>query len=421
MQFISNHKSCFRRLLSLFIYISFSNSAIWAQTVVTPDLPQVGNSQAEKSKTEGFREIPKTEVIAVYNKDHSDIKDPKHMNAGLGEKIVIHVKNIGDLLNRATVEHKEIKLFLNGQQIDDLKPISGAADKDEGDFEFTLERTTTNDKEWKDLLGRPKFGNEFFLRKVKVSVGIDGSYAERSLVDNFELVRINKHWFYGCLIALVTYLILLFWLASNTSLLRDSPNDLTILGITPNGKLPWSLGKVQMAFWFSLTLVAFLFIWRITGNYDIISTGILGLIGISATTALGAVAIGNGKAQKAVEEISALVKQTNDLQVLIPTLPQNSPEAISKNAELIQLNNTISKKKNSLQLNSVSFFDDLLTDANGISFHRLQMIIWTVALGVVFLNSAWESLIMPDFSATLLALQGITAGTYLGFKLPEKQ
>jgi len=28
---------------------------------------------------------------------------------------------------------------------------------------------------------------------------------------------------------------------------------------------------------------------------------------------------------------------------------------------------------------------------------------------------------MPEFSATLLALQGITAGTYLGFKIPEKQ
>jgi hypothetical protein len=28
---------------------------------------------------------------------------------------------------------------------------------------------------------------------------------------------------------------------------------------------------------------------------------------------------------------------------------------------------------------------------------------------------------MPEFSATLLALQGLTAGTFLGFKIPEKQ
>jgi hypothetical protein len=28
---------------------------------------------------------------------------------------------------------------------------------------------------------------------------------------------------------------------------------------------------------------------------------------------------------------------------------------------------------------------------------------------------------MPEFGATLLALMGISAGTYLGFKIPEKQ
>ncbi len=27
---------------------------------------------------------------------------------------------------------------------------------------------------------------------------------------------------------------------------------------------------------------------------------------------------------------------------------------------------------------------------------------------------------MPEFSATLLAMLGISAGTYLGFKIPEK-
>jgi hypothetical protein len=28
---------------------------------------------------------------------------------------------------------------------------------------------------------------------------------------------------------------------------------------------------------------------------------------------------------------------------------------------------------------------------------------------------------MPEFSTTLLALMGISSGTYLGFKIPERQ
>jgi len=42
-------------------------------------------------------------------------------------------------------------------------------------------------------------------------------------------------------------------------------------------------------------------------------------------------------------------------------------------------------------------------------------------LGLVFIYSVWADLTMPSFSATLLTMQGITAGTYLGFKIPEKQ
>jgi hypothetical protein len=70
---------------------------------------------------------------------------------------------------------------------------------------------------------------------------------------------------------------------------------------------------------------------------------------------------------------------------------------------------------------SKNFFDDILTDVNGSSFHRLQMLVWTLVLGMLFVYSVWKRLSMPEFDTALLALQGITAGTYLGFKLPEKQ
>ena len=47
------------------------------------------------------------------------------------------------------------------------------------------------------------------------------------------------------------------------------------------------------------------------------------------------------------------------------------------------------------------------------------MLAWTVVLGIIFAGNVYRDLAMPDFSTTLLALMGISAGTYLGLKIPE--
>jgi hypothetical protein len=51
------------------------------------------------------------------------------------------------------------------------------------------------------------------------------------------------------------------------------------------------------------------------------------------------------------------------------------------------------------------------------------MVTWTagtVALGLIFLASMRSRLSMPEFNATLLALMGISSGTYFSFKIPER-
>jgi hypothetical protein len=53
------------------------------------------------------------------------------------------------------------------------------------------------------------------------------------------------------------------------------------------------------------------------------------------------------------------------------------------------------------------------------SLARFQMAVWTVVLGFVFVVAVYNTLAMPDFSATLLGLTGISAGTYVGFKIPD--
>jgi hypothetical protein len=68
---------------------------------------------------------------------------------------------------------------------------------------------------------------------------------------------------------------------------------------------------------------------------------------------------------------------------------------------------------------SKGFWRDILDDGNGTSFHRLQVVIWTVVLGAVFIQSVQQVMSMPEFPDTLLYLMGISNGTYIGFKFPE--
>jgi len=47
------------------------------------------------------------------------------------------------------------------------------------------------------------------------------------------------------------------------------------------------------------------------------------------------------------------------------------------------------------------------------------MAAWTVVLATIFAIAVTRILAMPDFDSTLLALQGLSAGTFLGLKVTE--
>ena len=369
-------------------------------------------------------------------------------SAGIGDIIVITVSNFSSLINRSNgifINEKgdttrgtkqEIGLFLDGRLISGLSPESGAPEKDTtrkgdtGTFRFHLERNAANDEAWADILGSPKIKGFYIYPNISVSVGLVNESAEES-VARINLIRIRKTMFWICLFGLLAYLFGLVILAQKSNILRDGGIDATSIGIPMSlNSTIYSLGKVQMAFWFSLVVAAFLFIWLITGAMDIITSSTLVLIGISGTTALSAVVIGDSKGQDLVNATAALMEERTRLNVdiagITPAVVAANPAVTAtlteKTARLAAVNSTITTNTASLATNiSRGFMTDILSDANGVSFHRLQMLVWTLVLGVLFVYSVWARLSMPEFSATLLALQGITAGTYLGFKIPEKQ
>jgi hypothetical protein len=165
-----------------------------------------------------------------------------------------------------------------------------------------------------------------------------------------------------------------------------------------------------MAVWFFLVVIAFVFLWLVTRSIDTLNSTVLVLMGIGAGTALGAEVQNAGKPTK-------LDDLNNERQTLaVKPVANRTPEEVT---QLVTLDQQINAEINKPPPASVGFLDDILTDASGISFHRFQMAVWTFVLGIIFVVGVYRDLAMPDFNGTLLALLGISNGTYLGFMIPE--
>ncbi|HWZ03427.1 MAG TPA: hypothetical protein VNX40_07410 [Mucilaginibacter sp.] len=352
----------------------------------------------------------------------------KEKSAAIGDILVVNVAHLNTLLTGQN-SIKQIRLFINCIEVEGSVPVGWCPHGDGADVKFLIQRTDVNNKTWNMLLGYPEFGKQFYHEPLSISIGLTGQSSQPTTINSFQFVRIDQVWFWGCMVVLALYFWVLFRFAVTTPMLRDAPADLTPLGIPglDAGNAPFSLGKVQMAFWFSIVLASYVFIWLITDNYELITNGTLVLIGIGAATGLGAISINNSKSDGAIKQIQDLQAQQAELRqatdLLTATLPAAGVEGkIAYNNFLdSQLTSKINKLIDGLKMSKDTFFSDILTDENGISFHRLQMVVFTMVLGFVFIYTVWATLTMPDFSTTLLTMQGITAGTYLGFKIPEKQ
>jgi hypothetical protein len=158
--------------------------------------------------------------------------------------------------------------------------------------------------------------------------------------------------------------VLLVYLANRSALLRDA----AVAGTTLEART-FSLGKTQMAWWFAIIFASFVFLWMTTGEMPTLSGQALSLLGISSVTTMASMGVGAGRTTDAGER---------DV-----------------------------------------FFQDILSDTNGISMARFQMVVMTAALGIIFLFEVATRLTMPQFDSSLLALLGISAGTYVGLKIPE--
>lgn len=358
-------------------------------------------------------------------------------------------------------------LYLNSDPLPGL--TATAPDVARHVLAFRLIRSAANRDVWAKLLGSPIH----LTRTVRVALGetptAGATIAGTGTSATFEL-RIISPWRLG-LAAGVTVL-LLFALLGHVRT-RTTLRDNLLPQLEPH-RQPYSLGRCQMAFWFVLVFVAFVFLYLALTDYDTLSGQALALMGIASATAYASALVDGKKdspADKANAALQALGLKAHDDVLRLRTeiglrtpllgglqteLAAKSKAATDARAQarqnpadtalkaamdaaesaagaaanrLMQLHSEIQDRQNILstyQEKSAPFvsqgwFKDLTTDLNGPTLHRLQVVFWTAALGVVFLIEVYRHLAMPpDFSPTLLALMGLSGAGYVGFKYPEQ-
>jgi hypothetical protein len=318
-------------------------------------------------------------------------------SAQLGNQITVRISNLEDWLKAngtsmpVTKEglSKYILYLDNGRGCVPLPNVCAVRRDGDDGLVFLLDRPKQSGNEadkardaWAFVLGKP----DGFSQRMSVSVG-SGVQGPLSTDAHFDFKVIPITWlFWLCVVAFLFFLAFFGLLAACSNLIRDpgpepggtsSPDGLPrnpfrwftwVKVQLAKEKKPFSLAWTQMAFWTLLILGAYLFLWFVTQDRDILPGRALVLLGISAGTALGAVMVAK---------------------------PADRPK-------------------------SGGFLTDILSDGNGISFHRSQIVAWTIVLGIVFLASVYNRLLMPSFSEMLLALMGISGATYVGFKSQEQ-
>lgn len=281
----------------------------------------------------------------------------------IGSRVEFQIPQLADAVSQKVCDPADWRLMVNAIVLTAPKP---QIDLGTGRVSFWFDRDDADREAWVKLLGAPPLDG---IRKVNFKIRLDGTHelapSGNSADIDFRMFDLWRVWAGLTLFLIAAFVFVI--LAQRSQIVRD---DVTSDG---SGRRPYSLGRCQLSFWTFLVVGSFLLIWIVTGDYNhIVTQQTFILLGISSATGLASVAIDGGKAAIA-------------------------------NAK------------------SEGFLLDLLTDRNGITVYRFQLMLWTMALGVVYVFSVYQTLSTPNFDANLLTLTGISAGTYLGFKIPEKQ
>jgi hypothetical protein len=271
-------------------------------------------------------------------------------------------------------------------------PLARQSDTGVFRFVFLIHDTPEDRAEWNKL--RSIHGK---LRPVSISLAFDvqglthtlrtqlGSSLDSTAAgaqQQFKFSVYSCFWLWGLLLVCVIVLVIFCLVARAPNLLRDPDGPLR------GDRHIFSLSRCQLAWWFFIVLAAWGFLWVTTSSRDTLNQTALIVTGISGATMIsGALA---GKVRYAV---SASKEDLSKFAVVVTDRPKLFQSGLG------------------------AFLYDILSDKDTVDFHRFQLLVWNVVLGVVFLSQTWSDFAMPEFNAMLLGLLGLSAATFVGMKM----
>jgi hypothetical protein len=366
--------------------------------------------------------------LTIIGKDRGESLQKKNFRYRLNELLQMEVsgdcvKAVENALETNTSK-PALQLYLDGILMEGITVSS--AGKRPGSTELILtaflerrSEDTDSKQSWDSYLERQSSG---FTMEPTVGLSLNDNIpilvtlppSQKQLADEkFEFYIAKKEsvlWAIG--IGFLLFCTVYYLLIKNPTALRDKNSEL------------YSLGKSQMAFWGLLVIISFSCIWFLTKTIEAIPTQILYLMGISGVTGLSSIVINENKKAEGGKKQSRDIKALLDEQKLLNDLKADAPEITfeSLNKRLNQIDNALTAQiEPSPTVQSKGFFQDICNGGDGMSFHRLQVVLWTAALGVVFVASITTKISMPEFPENLLFLIGISNLTYIGFKFPDEK
>ena len=264
---------------------------------------------------------------------------------------------------------------------------------------FPLRRSSPDEKNrsaWDDLFKR----QTDYEMKLPVSLGVGREPPVGAAGPDIISFRVaHPHFIRGVGFAalalfVLTFIVLTRWKAAQP-MLKDAGSD------------QFSLGRAQMVFWGLLLFFAIFAIFLVMGTVERIPPQTLTLLGISGATGLAASLINRKQLADDKDKLEKLLDDERIAQAAVPSDPRLS----ALRSDIAALSKAPPASK--------GFFTDIVDDGKGPSFHRVQVVVWTLLLGGVFVHAVASVASIPEFPETLLLLMGISNGTYLGFKFPE--
>jgi hypothetical protein len=400
----------------VFLIACLAHAQGFAQTAQTPAqtaVPQAASPSSLPSVGQS-----RTPDLILSGEAHCGSDDASRHTCHLGDHLYVGFQNLKAWMDSHPDGVSDIALVLNGQVVRGI-PSSGPDDSykylkfDLVRLEDEQETSKQNRLEWNALMSDLR--NDKVLHVRVATKGNPPFWGPEETV----AFQVLPPYSWAVLILLLLLLIGFIILAKRSDILRDSPSF--------NGvKQSYSLARCQMAWWFFLVAASYCYLWTVLNNRDSLTQGVLILTGVSAGTGLAASVIDANKRQQRdqleqekdqlTSRLAALASALSAVDPASPAAVQLAAEQQQKKARLIEVTSDLAALP-SPTAKSEGFLLDILRDETGISFHRFQMMAWTIILGLVFVASVWSNFTMPDFSATLLGLMGISSGTYVGFKL----